>query len=185
MHGARAALANADVDNVTVALGDGALGHPDRAPYDRIIATVGAHALPQAWLDQLAPGGRLPAPLRLRGAVSRSIAIERIDGAWRSVGSGMNAFMPLRRRIAQGCRRLVPSAELLLGLALAAEVEWDTDETLWQASNRLLLDAAATEWASTRGARSFWTAASPSTRPSPWCSVVRPCPSRRRPDGRA
>ncbi|MEO5733042.1 MAG: protein-L-isoaspartate(D-aspartate) O-methyltransferase [Rubrivivax sp.] len=43
--------------------GDGRLGHTPRAPYDAIIAAAGGHDLPQAWLDQLAPEGRLVAPM--------------------------------------------------------------------------------------------------------------------------
>ncbi|WP_369974880.1 methyltransferase domain-containing protein [Thermobifida halotolerans] len=62
--GARDHLAAAGAPNVEVVLGDGALGHPDSAPYDRIIATVGAYEVPTAWLEQLAPGGRLVVPLR-------------------------------------------------------------------------------------------------------------------------
>jgi protein-L-isoaspartate(D-aspartate) O-methyltransferase len=93
-----------------VVLGDGALGYPANAPYGCIIATVGAHGVPPAWLDQLAPGGRLLAPLRLRGSVSRSIAFEHQDGVWRSVSSEMNTFMPLRRGIADDPRTLVPLA---------------------------------------------------------------------------
>ncbi|MEU6036119.1 methyltransferase, FxLD system [Actinomadura sp. NPDC047616] len=108
VQGARAGLTSAGIDNVTVVLGDGALGYADNAPYDRIIATVGAHGVPHAWLDQLASTGRLLAPLRLRGSVSRSIAFERKDGAWRSVNSEMNTFMPLRQGIADDPRRLVP-----------------------------------------------------------------------------
>ncbi|MCX5206720.1 methyltransferase, FxLD system [Streptomyces sp. NBC_00237] len=106
--GARAGLAAAGITNVTVILGDGAVGHLKNAPYDRIEATVGAHAIPGAWLDQLAPGGRLLTPIRLRGSVSRSIAFERQQGAWRSVGSAMNTFMPLRRGIADDPRVFVP-----------------------------------------------------------------------------
>ncbi|QEV04912.1 methyltransferase, FxLD system [Streptomyces prasinus] len=106
--GARAGLAAADIHNVKVVLGDGAVGHAPNAPYDRIEATVGAHAVPHAWLDQLAPGGRLLTPLRLRGSVSRSIAFEDHGGAWRSVGSQMNTFMPLRQGIADDPRVLVP-----------------------------------------------------------------------------
>ncbi|XVQ12171.1 methyltransferase, FxLD system [Spirillospora sp. CA-255316] len=106
--GARTALAAAGIVNVTVILGDGALGHADNAPYDRIIATVGAHAVPHAWLNQLAPTGRLLTPLRLRGTVARSIAFEHHDGTWRSVSSEMNTFMPLRQGIADDPRRLVP-----------------------------------------------------------------------------
>ncbi|MDQ0810199.1 protein-L-isoaspartate(D-aspartate) O-methyltransferase [Streptomyces sp. B3I7] len=108
VEGARAGLDAADIDNVEVILGDGALGYAPNAPYDRIVATVGAHGVPNAWLDQLAPDGRLLTPLRLRGSVSRSIAFERAeDGAWRSVGSEMNTFMPLRRGIADDPRRFV------------------------------------------------------------------------------
>ncbi|WP_405803399.1 methyltransferase, FxLD system [Streptomyces sp. NBC_01187] len=110
--GARTGLKAAGLDNVTVILGDGAQGYADNAPYDRIVATVGAHAVPHAWLDQLAPGGRLLSPLRLRGSVSRSIAFERdAEGRWRSVGSEMNTFMPLRRGIADDPRVFVPLTE--------------------------------------------------------------------------
>ncbi|MFE0130165.1 methyltransferase, FxLD system [Streptomyces sp. NPDC059037] len=108
--GARTGLAAADIRNVEVILGDGAVGHAGNAPYDRIVATVGAHGVPHAWLDQLAPGGRLLTPLRLRGSVSRSIAFEHRDGAWRSVDSEMNTFMPLRRGIADDPRLFVPLA---------------------------------------------------------------------------
>jgi protein-L-isoaspartate(D-aspartate) O-methyltransferase len=38
--------------------GDGMLGHPPGAPYDGIIAAAGGSALPDAWLEQLAIGGR-------------------------------------------------------------------------------------------------------------------------------
>ncbi|WP_432008816.1 methyltransferase, FxLD system [Streptomyces bacillaris] len=108
VEGARAGLVAANIDNVEVILGDGALGHADNAPYDRIVATVGAHGVPHAWLDQLAPGGRLLTPLRLRGSVSRSIAFEQAEGgAWRSIGSEMNTFMPLRQGIADDARRFV------------------------------------------------------------------------------
>ncbi|WP_241193821.1 methyltransferase, FxLD system, partial [Streptomyces sp. ADI98-12] len=106
--GARSGLAAAGIHNVDVILGDGALGHAPNAPYDRIEATVGAHGVPHAWLDQLAPGGRLLTPLRLRGSVSRSISFENQDGAWRSVGSQMNTFMPLRKGIAHDPRVFVP-----------------------------------------------------------------------------
>jgi protein-L-isoaspartate(D-aspartate) O-methyltransferase len=50
-------------DNLRLVYGDGMLGHPPNAPYDSIIAAAGGSALPQAWLDQLAVGGRLVAPV--------------------------------------------------------------------------------------------------------------------------
>jgi protein-L-isoaspartate(D-aspartate) O-methyltransferase len=43
--------------------GDGKLGHAPRAPYTSIIAAAGGDEVPAAWLEQLAVGGRLVAPL--------------------------------------------------------------------------------------------------------------------------
>ncbi|GAA3304781.1 methyltransferase, FxLD system [Streptomyces cinereospinus] len=108
VEGARAHLAAAGFTNVEVLTRDGAVGHADGAPYDRIIATVGAHGVPHAWMQQLAPGGRLVVPQRLKGSVSRSIAYEQRDGRWISVSSKMNTFMPLRRGIADDDRRIIP-----------------------------------------------------------------------------
>ncbi|MCX5321781.1 methyltransferase, FxLD system [Streptomyces sp. NBC_00120] len=108
VEGARAHLAAAGFTNAEAVTRDGALGHAEGAPYDRIIATVGAHGIPHAWLEQLAPGGRIVAPQRLKGSVSRSIAYEQHDGCWVSRGSEMNTFMPLRRGIADDDRRDIP-----------------------------------------------------------------------------
>jgi protein-L-isoaspartate(D-aspartate) O-methyltransferase len=93
---ARKHLAAAGITGVDVVLVDGALGHPEAAPFDRVIATVGAFEVPTAWLEQLAPSGRLVVPVRLAGAVSRSIIFERDNGRWVSCGSEMAVFMPLR-----------------------------------------------------------------------------------------
>ncbi|WP_411142322.1 methyltransferase, FxLD system [Streptomyces sp. x-80] len=108
VEGARAHLAAAGFTNVEALTRDGAVGHAAGAPYDRIIATVGAHGVPHAWMQQLAPGGRLVVPQRLKGSVSRSIAYEERDGRWTSVSSKMNTFMPLRRGIADDDRPVIP-----------------------------------------------------------------------------
>ena len=50
--------------DLRLVFGDGMLGHPPRAPYQSIIAAAGGDQLPAAWLDQLAVGGRLVAPLQ-------------------------------------------------------------------------------------------------------------------------
>jgi protein-L-isoaspartate(D-aspartate) O-methyltransferase len=106
VEGAREHLTAAAAGNVEVILGDGALGYPEGAPYDRIIATVGAFEVPDAWLRQLAPGGRLVVPLRLRGTSSRSIIFERGEDGWHSRGSRLAVFMPLRG-IGDDARRIV------------------------------------------------------------------------------
>jgi protein-L-isoaspartate(D-aspartate) O-methyltransferase len=101
-------LASARVDNVDVVRGDGALGYSNSAPYDRIVATVGAYGIPDSWLSQLAPGGRLVVPLRVCGSVSRSIAFERSeDGGWHSVDHQMCGFVPLRDGIADDLRHTI------------------------------------------------------------------------------
>jgi protein-L-isoaspartate(D-aspartate) O-methyltransferase len=52
-------LARHGVDNVTLQVGDAARGWPSQAPYDVIVLTGSTPALPRAFLDSLAPGGRL------------------------------------------------------------------------------------------------------------------------------
>ena len=50
------------VANLHLLFGDGMLGFAKGAPYSGIIAAAGGEAIPQAWIDQLAVGGRLVAP---------------------------------------------------------------------------------------------------------------------------
>lgn len=59
---ARAHLAAAGY-RPAVITGDGARGCPERAPYDRIIATCTLPSVPTAWLEQCRPGARILAPL--------------------------------------------------------------------------------------------------------------------------
>src|SRR2546423_13102029 len=66
--GARAHLDAAGLSRVRVVLGDGGLGYPADAPYDRIILTVGAWDVAPAWWAQLRPGGRLVLPLTVGGS---------------------------------------------------------------------------------------------------------------------
>ncbi|MFG3291662.1 methyltransferase, FxLD system [Streptomyces sp. NPDC048179] len=125
---ARAHLASAGITNVQAVTRDGALGYAEGAPYDRIIATVGAHGVPHAWLQQLAPGGRLLVPQRLKGTVSRSVAYEQRDRRWVSLGSEMNTFMPLRRGIADDDRRVIPlSTDGAVRLQAPAGLSIDSD----------------------------------------------------------
>ncbi|MGA2067213.1 MAG: protein-L-isoaspartate(D-aspartate) O-methyltransferase [Thermoguttaceae bacterium] len=49
--------------NVTLAVGDGTLGWPPAAPYDRVVVTAAAARVPPALLDQLVEGGTLVIPL--------------------------------------------------------------------------------------------------------------------------
>ena len=60
-------LDRAGVTNVTVLEADGYLGAPGLGPFDRIIATVGVGGVPPPWLEQLAPGGMIVAPIEHGG----------------------------------------------------------------------------------------------------------------------
>ena len=51
------------IENVDVVTGDGTLGHPSRAPYDRIIVAAAAPTVPAALTSQLAEGGILLIPV--------------------------------------------------------------------------------------------------------------------------
>jgi len=104
-HRARTALAATGYDDVRVVVGDGALGEPARAPYDRIIVTAGAWDLPPAWWNQLVDGGRLVVPLRWRGQ-TRSIAFDRQQGRMVSRSIELCGFIPMRGPGADGERRL-------------------------------------------------------------------------------
>lgn len=50
-------------DNISFRVGDGTLGWPEEAPFDRIIVTAGAPHRPQALLDQLVPLGEAVVPV--------------------------------------------------------------------------------------------------------------------------
>jgi protein-L-isoaspartate O-methyltransferase len=57
----------------TLAVGNGADGVPDHAPYDKIIATCAVPTIPPVWIDQLAPGGRIVTDLR--GELASSLTV--------------------------------------------------------------------------------------------------------------
>jgi protein-L-isoaspartate(D-aspartate) O-methyltransferase len=49
--------------NIEFRVGDGTLGWPEEAPFDRVIVTAGAPAKPSTLLGQLAPGGQAVIPV--------------------------------------------------------------------------------------------------------------------------
>lgn len=83
------------VDGVTVRVGDGTLGHPDEAPYDRIHVTAAAPDIPDPLKEQLADGGVLLCPVggRYRQTLMR---LSRRGDALREEDLGGCAFVPLK-----------------------------------------------------------------------------------------
>ncbi len=64
---ARENLRHLRLANLHLLFGDGMVGYAKGAPYAAIIAAAGGEAVPQAWVDQLAVGGRLVAPVATVG----------------------------------------------------------------------------------------------------------------------
>jgi protein-L-isoaspartate(D-aspartate) O-methyltransferase len=98
---ARDMLSRLQIDRVRLVYGDGMLGHPPNAPYDSIIAAAGGDALPQAWLDQLALGGRLVSPLRQPGSGQQVlVVVDRTErGCVHTIHESVN-FVPLKSGLA-------------------------------------------------------------------------------------
>jgi len=97
---ARAHLALARHGDVRLVHGDGRLGHAPRAPYQSILAAAGGDELPAAWLEQLAVGGRLVAPMHeaSRGGQVLVVVDRHAEGLSRRWLDAVH-FVPLRSGI--------------------------------------------------------------------------------------
>lgn len=86
------------VNNVEIHHGDGYLGWPECAPYDGIIVTACAPALPPALLEQLKPGGRMVIPIGQAHAYQELRLVEKsADGAVTARNVLPVAFVPFTR----------------------------------------------------------------------------------------
>jgi protein-L-isoaspartate(D-aspartate) O-methyltransferase len=87
-------LADCGIANVELFVGDGSRGVPQRAPFDAInVAAAAGDELPGALLDQLAPGGRMVAPVG--GADQRLVLACRDAGGVRVQKLERVRFVPL------------------------------------------------------------------------------------------
>jgi protein-L-isoaspartate(D-aspartate) O-methyltransferase len=86
--------------NVHVIFGDGMLGYPQGGPYSAIISAAGGEAMPQAWIDQLAVGGRIVAPLQTASGQQALIVVDKTPhGLQQHLLEAVN-FVPLKSGIA-------------------------------------------------------------------------------------
>ena len=86
--------------NVHLLFGDGMLGYAKGAPYAAIIAAAGGDAVPQAWCDQLAVGGRLVAPMALAGGQQMLLVIDKTPHGLKQNVLEPVHFVPLKSGIA-------------------------------------------------------------------------------------
>jgi protein-L-isoaspartate(D-aspartate) O-methyltransferase len=96
---ARANLGEHRPGHIRLVYGDGRLGHPPNAPYDSIIAAAGGSDLPAAWLEQLADGGRLVAPMEGRGGGQSLLVVDRQGEQFRRSMHEAVHFVPLKSGI--------------------------------------------------------------------------------------
>jgi protein-L-isoaspartate(D-aspartate) O-methyltransferase len=89
---ARAILTAMGLTNVHLASGDGSEGFPAAAPYDAIIVTAAMPGVARPLLDQLAPAGRLIAPIG-EDELQTLVRISRQNGAWREEYFGECRFV--------------------------------------------------------------------------------------------
>ncbi|MBY0234100.1 MAG: protein-L-isoaspartate O-methyltransferase, partial [Burkholderiaceae bacterium] len=85
---AHANLQALQLSQIRLIYGDGRLGYSGGAPFDSIIAAAGGDDLPPAWLAQLAPGGRLVAPMVAPGGQGQVLVV--VDHL---VDSGISRFV--------------------------------------------------------------------------------------------
>jgi protein-L-isoaspartate(D-aspartate) O-methyltransferase len=86
--------------NVHVIFGDGMLGYAKGAPYSAIIAAAGGEAIPQTWIDQLAVGGRIVAPMQDASGQQALLVIDKTAQGLKQVLLEPVLFVPLKSGIA-------------------------------------------------------------------------------------
>ncbi len=85
------------IKNTHLLFGDGMLGFPKGAPYTGIIAAAGGDAIPQAWVDQLAIGGRIVAPVTNKVAGEQSlVVIDKTEAGLKRTVLELVQFVPLK-----------------------------------------------------------------------------------------
>lgn len=91
---ARRRLAAMGIRNVTFLVGDGSLGSPPNAPFDRILSAAASPSVPAPWISQLSEGGIVVLPVggRYEQELTRVI---RVGGSTETEPLGGCRFVPL------------------------------------------------------------------------------------------
>lgn len=90
-------LADCGAPRLQLLHGDGCSGHAPGGPYESVLAAAGGHGLPQAWLDQLAIGGRVVAPVQGAGKGGQTLlVVDRRPEGFVSAHHDAVHFVPLK-----------------------------------------------------------------------------------------
>jgi protein-L-isoaspartate(D-aspartate) O-methyltransferase len=107
---AREALRAAGYPGVEVVTGDGELGVPARAPFDRVIVTAAAHTIAYPWVEQTRDGGLIVVPYTGEGHAGALLVLAVSGGAATGQAEGQARFMPLRgQRLSQAVMNNIES----------------------------------------------------------------------------
>jgi protein-L-isoaspartate(D-aspartate) O-methyltransferase len=93
--GARAKLRELGIEDVDVRLGDGSVGEPEGAPWNGIVVTAAAPAIPDPLREQLAVGARLVIPVGPRYQQDLVVVERRGPNDWQEWPDGAVVFVPL------------------------------------------------------------------------------------------
>jgi protein-L-isoaspartate(D-aspartate) O-methyltransferase len=87
-------LATMDITNVTFVVGDGSLGSPGHAPFDRILSAAASPSVPAPWVSQLSEGGVIVLPV---GDLHEQVLtrVTRVGGVIETEVLGGCRFVPL------------------------------------------------------------------------------------------
>lgn len=88
------------IPNVHLLFGDGMVGYAKGAPYAGIIAAAGGEAVPRAWVEQLAVGGRIVAPMITPSGQQALVVLEKTPGQIKQSVLEAVHFVPLKSGIA-------------------------------------------------------------------------------------
>lgn len=81
--------------NITTMVGDGMLGWPEQAPFDRIVVTAAGEEVPQALLRQIRPGGVIVAPVGPIDGIQKLVRMERVEDGFDERELADVRFVPL------------------------------------------------------------------------------------------
>ncbi len=91
----RTDLAALGLRNVTVLATDGVRGHPEGAPFDRVMITAAVWDFPTMLVDRVAEGGRVLMPVELRGGGCQVTMFRRKGDAFVAERAVPGWFVPL------------------------------------------------------------------------------------------
>ena len=83
------------ITNITTLVGDGSLGWPSQAPFERIIVTAAARDVPLLLLKQLSIGGKMIIPIGVSDEDQRLTKITRTNSGAETFDLGPVKFVPL------------------------------------------------------------------------------------------